>query len=61
MFSTGCVYTAKETNSKVKGKLQDAQFRICGGPAQYQFLNELHGFCCNERERERDGMNKTLR
>ena len=31
MFSSGCVYTAKETNSKVNGKLQDAQFRICGG------------------------------
>ena len=35
VLSTECsvlaVYTVKETNSKVNGKLQDTQFRICGG------------------------------
>jgi len=35
VLSTECsvlgVYTAKETNSKVNGKLQDTEFRICGG------------------------------
>jgi len=50
------VYTAKETNSKVNGKLQDTQFRICGGLPNTSSCKKR-----TQLQREWDGTNRTLR